>query len=313
MAFEGEHKDVADLKGRLRRETAARRFEELFQNLPIACLGFDASGTIHEWNRAAESLLRQLPGELLGKTLLQVLCSRRTKEELRLLIEQVYAGDHIEGRAWKIEGKNTDDIHLILNAFPNVDLSGSICGAILSCVDVTALEEANVKLLALASTDGLTGIANHRSFQEICAREIKRCARTKTPLSLVIMDVDHFKKYNDSFGHPAGDEVLRDVAKILTLCSRGSDVAARYGGEEFVVLLPDTDVEGAKICAERMRKAIECGTWTHREITVSIGASTLGAGIITQAELVATADKALYCSKLGGRNRVSHYLEAINF
>ena len=133
-----------------------------------------------------------------------------------------------------------------------------------------ALEEANARLHALATTDGLTGITNHRMFQETLHDEWRRFSREEPPLSLLLIDVDQFKAYNDTFGHPAGDAVLIQVAKILSDTARETDVVARYGGEEFVVILRGADAQDARSVGERFRGAIAEAQWPKRPITVSI-------------------------------------------
>jgi diguanylate cyclase (GGDEF)-like protein/PAS domain S-box-containing protein len=171
------------------------------------------------------------------------------------------------------------------------------------------LEEANARLRALATTDGLTGVQNHRAFQERLAEEFQRAVRYDRPLSIVMIDVDSFKQYNDTFGHPAGDVVLKRVASALQSCARATDTVARYGGEEFVVILPETDAAGAAEAAERMRRMIEGIPWEKRPVTVSVGISTTETEIDSTAELVEAADRALYMSKSRGRNRVTHAAE----
>lgn len=167
------------------------------------------------------------------------------------------------------------------------------------------LEALNAKLQALAVTDGLTGLKNHRAFQEKLAEEFDRSIRYHKQLSLLLLDVDKFKHYNDTFGHPAGDQVLKVVAALLQETVRSSDFVARYGGEEFVILLPETDSEGAACLAERVRQAVASHSWTNREVTVSIGAAALRPACSSPAELLEQADQALYASKTGGRNRVT--------
>ena len=169
------------------------------------------------------------------------------------------------------------------------------------------LEASNSRLADLATTDGLTGLRNHRSFQERLEQEWVSAVRYQTPLSVLLMDVDQFKQYNDAFGHPAGDDVLRQVGQTLQECARDSDFVARYGGEEFVVILPHTDISGAYALAERYRAAIADAGWPLRAITISIGAAGLSLTTRNQAALLEQADQALYLSKEQGRNRVSRW------
>jgi diguanylate cyclase (GGDEF)-like protein/putative nucleotidyltransferase with HDIG domain len=171
---------------------------------------------------------------------------------------------------------------------------------------VAELSDANARLESLATTDGLTGLVNHRALQEQLKEEHDRAVRHHTPLSILMLDVDNFKPYNDAYGHPAGDVVLRQVAQVLQETARTGDGVARYGGEEFVALLPGADVEEAKTVAERFRHAIETVAWKERGITVSIGAATLAPTTVHPDALLADADTALYRSKYRGRNCVTH-------
>lgn len=167
------------------------------------------------------------------------------------------------------------------------------------------LEEVNGRLKSLASTDGLTGIKNRRAFEERLEQEVSRAHRYGHPVSLLLVDVDHFKAFNDRFGHPKGDEVLRTVGRLLTRAVRSTDFVARYGGEEFAVILPSTEVAQARELAERLRAAVEEAVWADREITVSVGVASFSERVGSSEELIAEADRALYFSKKGGRNRVS--------
>jgi diguanylate cyclase (GGDEF)-like protein len=169
-----------------------------------------------------------------------------------------------------------------------------------------ALEEANARLSELATIDGLTGVRNRRAFEMRLAEEITRSTRYEIPLSLLLLDVDQFKSYNDSFGHLAGDEVLRSVACVLSQEARATDLVARYGGEEFALVLPNTDAGGAVIMAERLRAAIELSSWPLRPVTASFGAATFSPAINTSPTLIGAADQALYTAKASGRNRVMH-------
>lgn len=167
------------------------------------------------------------------------------------------------------------------------------------------------RLLQLLSTkaqlDGLTGLWNRAHFDQRLHEETQRATRTTTPLSVAIVDCDHFKSINDTFGHPAGDAVLQGVAKILKHECRATDIVCRYGGEEFVILMPSTKpADAAQVC-ERIRAALEASTWPRhpeRKVTASFGVCGATAPANGQA-LVDAADKNLYASKKGGRNRVT--------
>ncbi len=166
-----------------------------------------------------------------------------------------------------------------------------------------SLAAANKILSALATTDGMTGLANHRAFQEELVRQTARAQRTSAPLSVLLIDVDLFKQYNDSFGHPAGDEVLREVAQILKETVREGDLPARYGGEEFSVVLPDTEAMTAAQVAARIRAAVSQTMFSHRAITVSIGVAQ-HIHVESPGMLVKRADMALYEAKKSGRDSV---------
>jgi diguanylate cyclase (GGDEF)-like protein len=174
------------------------------------------------------------------------------------------------------------------------------------------LISANAQLAELARTDGLTGLLNRRGFDESLSREWRRCQRKGQPISLMMIDADHFKAYNDHFGHQAGDGVLRALGScILAHIRRPGDVAARYGGEEFALVLPDTDLPGASKVAEAIRAGVESLELPHADgvavvVTVSIGVGFVAAGGLGSADdLVAAADGALYESKSAGRNRMT--------
>ena len=166
------------------------------------------------------------------------------------------------------------------------------------------LEAANVELAAQRNTDALTGIPNRGAFDRRLDEEVLRAQRYGSSLSLVMLDVDRFKDYNDSFGHAAGDKVLKAVAGMLREISRTSDFVARFGGEEFTAILPGTSLRGASIMSERFRHGIAAATWEGRRVTVSVGVAEL-ADSDTRQSLLTRADEALYEAKSRGRNCVA--------
>lgn len=174
------------------------------------------------------------------------------------------------------------------------------------------LEAANAQLQRLATTDGLTGLHNRRAFHTRLNEEVERAERHGHDMSLLIMDVDHFKQVNDVFGHPVGDKVLQRIAQVLSSNARDYDFAARIGGEEFAVILPETNEEEAIAIAERLRERITTVSFPGRQITASVGVATLSLNSLTgdtepdEMWFIKAADAALYHSKQNGRNRVTH-------
>jgi diguanylate cyclase (GGDEF)-like protein/PAS domain S-box-containing protein len=191
--------------------------------------------------------------------------------------------------------------------------TGEITGVVAISRDMTEHKDLEQKLASLATLDGLTGIANRRHFDEHLEKEWARARRDGTPLALLLIDVDHFKKYNDRYGHQAGDACLKSVAQALAAqARRPADVAARYGGEEFVLLLPDTDRAGCELVGSRIRDSFADLGIDHesnlpsKKVTVSIGGAIAAFhdAKASSSSLVETADRALYSAKDEGRDRL---------
>lgn len=163
------------------------------------------------------------------------------------------------------------------------------------------------RLLESSITDALTGLYNYRYFQEAFYRELKRSKRYRHTLSLLILDLDDFKSYNDAYGHPAGDRALRETARLLVENTRDIDIVCRYGGEEFTIVLPATDKKGARILGEKLRRRIEEHAFPHAGITVSGGISSFPEDGLTTEQLLANADDALYQAKNFIKNAVCYY------
>jgi diguanylate cyclase (GGDEF)-like protein len=173
-------------------------------------------------------------------------------------------------------------------------------------LEVVALYD-NMKVMAV--TDGLTGLYNHREFYQALRRELERARRYRHTLSLLMIDVDDFKRFNDRFGHPAGDIALRDIADLLRKCARTTDIIARYGGEELAVILPESTPGGALMVAERIKSEVAGHNFIHDasdpvHLTVSIGIYSSVNGEVSEDQIVSLADEASYVAKKAGKNRV---------
>jgi two-component system, cell cycle response regulator len=316
-------------------ELASQRFEELFNGLPVACFTFDNEGLVYEWNRAAEALFELPAHDAFQNPVTSVFADEEHPVWNEEVLTRVMCGEAITNIEWIHLRPDGTVVELCTNLLPIRGTMGGNLGGISVCLDVTerkkgqrmieeqmvtinqyaeelqhereSLMAANERLGKLALTDGLTNLWNHRHFQEQLSRACKDVGRRKRPLSLVMIDVDRFKQYNDAHGHPAGDAVLKTVANILKATTREGFGAARYGGEEFVLFLDDTSRDGAMIVAERLRSAMAGFGWTESPVTASFGVSTCDDADAKPEVLIGQADEALYVSKVTGRNRVTHY------
>ena len=448
-------------------EQAARRFEELFQGLPVACVGFSDEGLVFEWNRSSSDLFGYEAYQVLHAKLWNHIADHAFTRRGASIVRQVFLGKEFRNTEWEYTRPDGRRRQILGHLFPLRGVDGRILGGIAACLDVTdrkraeeelrtseklfkdlidslhegvllydergrilianrqaglllgapqasmigqsienlrddfldadskpitasqlpyrqclksgkpienacvgfrghpgrssefhwfnvsaiplfraeekspygvlssfseitdrleheeqlnshvkalaaahhelkerqaLLEQANAQLEALAVTDGLTGLFNHRAFQE----RLEELARDSDELSLVLIDVDNFKHYNDAFGHPEGDGVLRRVAIMLRESVRDKEVTARYGGEEFAIILPGLDAEAARLFGEELCQAIARSPWPNRSVTISAGVATLTPSCSTPACLIRAADEALYASKHTGRNRSTH-------
>ncbi len=295
---------------------------------PMAMMLIDGRGTIEFVNRVAEELFGYARAELTGRPieLLVPEAQRAQHAKLREAFQRAPAARLMGARrdlvARRRDGTEIsveiglNPIHtahetLVLSAI--VDLTERNLAARRIAQQARRLEEANARLTEIAATDGLTGVWNRRAFLHQLEIQMQFALRTSRPLSLLMLDVDWFKAYNDEHGHLAGDAVLKQFAAVLREQARRSDYVARIGGEEFAVILPETDRAGAVRLGERFRLAIERQTWSQRAITASIGATTARTADGQRelepnwrSQLLTSADQALYASKTGGRNRLSH-------
>lgn len=215
-------------------------------------------------------------------------------------------------RKWLDDGHSTIPETIVykertLNVYASTILApdGHISGSAALIRDITEEKRLEEELRKLSTTDGLTGLYNRRHLDQTLEKELSRAQRYKENLSVIMIDVDHFKRFNDLYGHEKGDRVLEAVAQAAQHCLRKTDIACRYGGEEFLLILPSTDQEGAAVVAERIREGIEAMIVEEVKVTVSLGVAAFPESAAPTPEaLVGAADKALYDAKRGGRNQV---------
>lgn len=311
--------------------TPMPHFNGWLEAAPNALVILDGAGRIIFANTHAEQMFGYARAELLGLPVKMLLAERFRDDHAALLAEYSAAGharplsgdldlcgQKKDGSEFPVDVRfghsTTSDASLVMGIFHDItDLKRHE-----EHIEEQSrqLREANARLEELAMQDGLTGLHNHRAFRKKLEEEFRRAARYQTPLSVLMLDLDYFKSFNDSFGHAAGDGVLRSVARLLEGIARATDFVARYGGEEFVILLPYTGRAGATVLADRFRSAIEKAAWQDRAITISVGAATFdpAAGFQGKSDppagaddaLVEAADRALYGSKRRGRNCVTH-------
>ncbi len=287
--------------------------ERVFDASPLALCVLDPALRIIMANEAAMSILKADRADLSNKSVLDFLPAAAGL--LQNCLDLAKKGSALPDRQMSWRGAH---YHLSFGVTRNA--GGHVTELFVTALDVTRrakierqLRDARRSLVATSRHDHLTGLLNRRGFDAAFHREVRRARRQRTALSLVSIDIDWFKAYNDTLGHPAGDKCLRLVACALRAClQRAGDAASRYGGEEFVIILPDTDVDGALAVAEKCRRALDGLDIPHPgspkgRVTVSIGVCTTNADGLTAndaAALMERTDRALYEAKNRGRDRV---------
>lgn len=331
--LEKAHETLQDINGNL--IVASRRFAELFNGLPVACFTFDETGIVHEWNRAAEAQFGIPSFKAFLQPVWDVLGTHGNDFWTPSRVQEIvmhFGSPEVE---WSYHSAFGTERYFVTTVFALRNEEGEFVGGIAANQDITerkrsqkrieeqmtqisemmqemevqklALVDANRQLAVQADTDGLTGLLNHRRFQGDLEQVYNEAVANNKPLSVILLDVDYFKAYNDSFGHQSGDDVLKKFAQILRASSRKNEMVARYGGEEFAIILEGCPLEAAIRAAERFRVAVESSQWDHRPITASFGVATNCGQATSPKELLVQADQALYQSKKDGRNRVTHY------
>lgn len=302
----------------------------LMEHLVVPTFVIDADCRVIIWNRACERLTGVAAGEVLGTRehwrgfygeprpcLADLVAQGRTAEIDALYTDHDHAGEYAipahgrQAQNWCVMPQAGTRLYLAIDAGPIYDDAGQLVAVVETLRDITAQKQAQDALQYLATHDGLTSVANRRWFDDTLDIEWRRASRESRALSLLMIDVDYFKRYNDAYGHQGGDECLRRIAAAMSgVVKRAGDAVARYGGEEFAVLLPATGPKSALAIAERICAAVQALRLPHAQseiadhVTVSIGVATVqAANDGMPAHLVAAADAALYRAKLAGRNR----------
>lgn len=327
VGYHGIARNITNLQlAELAIKESVRQLSQIVDGSPIPTYVIDAEHRVTHWNRACEKLTGLSRSAVLGGTdawkafyaeprpLIADLVVLGSKEEAIAehhpnFCRSVLISDGVEAEAF-FPNMGEDGRWLHFTAAPLRDFELKLTGAIETLQDITDQRKAQSALEQLASRDGLTGIANRRCFDETIDLEWTRRRTDSQCLSLLMLDIDHFKAYNDTYGHPAGDRCLQQIANALEqLLLRPNDNVARFGGEEFAVILPGSDAEGAIVVAERILDRVAELAIPHSgeeggHVTLSIGISTSQTRTDMSLEsLISSADKALYKAKQGGRNR----------
>lgn len=294
---------------------------DVLQNIDAGLIVLDTAMHVQLWNAFMQNHSALMPDEAMGKSLFE-LFPELPEDWFRRKVQTVFelhnsAFTTWEQRPYLFRFPNYRPVtgmapHMYQNCtiIPLRDPRGAVSHICLIIYDVTEEAISRLQLQRLSSTDNLTGLLNRNSMERKLLEQFKRYQRNKRPASLLMLDIDHFKAVNDTYGHPAGDEVIRVIADVLKNGVRDIDAAGRFGGEEFQVALEDTDAEGAYVVAERLRKQVENTLVTHGadiRFTISLGIAELHPSIINPATWLEAADKALYQAKEGGRNQAVIY------
>lgn len=297
-------------------------FQAIFENAPIGITLIDKNGTPMISNKKLQEMLGYTEMELSTMPFSKFSHPDDAALNMKLLNELLEGTiDHylLEKRYFRKDGQVVWG-NVTSSLFPDFnDGSTYVIGMVNDITErkITEqqLQEAYQEMEYLSNRDGLTGIANRRYFDDYLVREYANSFKYSKPLSLIMVDIDFFKQYNDKYGHLNGDECLKQIASTLEkTINRSRDLVARYGGEEFVIVLPETDNIGGSIVAEKIRSSVEklniphIGSNISKYLTVSVGVSTLiSDSKLIPENLILEADKALYLAKQKGRNRIETY------
>jgi diguanylate cyclase (GGDEF)-like protein len=300
---------------------------DMLQNIDVGLVVLNKNNEVQLWNSFMENHSGLIATETRNRNLFEIF-PEIEKDWFQHKVESVFqlktrAFSIWEQRPYIFKFRNYRPITGVakfmyqnISIFPIVSTTGQVENICIIVYDVTdvatnrdALEDANLQLEKLSRTDKLTGLNNRGYWQECQEKEFAHYSRYKNEICLVIFDIDHFKNVNDTYGHQAGDEVIRQCSAAFKACARDVDINGRYGGEEFVVLLTETAADGAMIFAERLRKTIDALVVKHDDLRIkfqiSLGICQLSEKIKSPGQWLELADQALYKSKENGRNQTN--------
>ncbi|MFT6987090.1 MAG: diguanylate cyclase [Psychromonas sp.] len=299
---------------------------DMVQNIDIGLVVIDLNMNVKVWNGFMENHSGLLAAHIMDRKLTELFDDipevwlQQKMNSVYLLKNKAFTTWEQRPFLFKFKSyrpitSSAEFMYQNVTFLPLTDIVGNVTQICMIIYDVTdvainkkAFQQANTQLKHLSHTDTLTQLNNQGYWRECCFREYKRHTRTQQPSALIMLDIDFFKKVNDTYGHPFGDEVIREVANCLRKNMRETDIAGRYGGEEFTLILVDTDLKSARLVAERIRLAIEKFDFYYQgelvKVTVSLGISHITGNIPDYETWLKTADLGLYIAKNSGRNQI---------
>jgi len=306
---------------------------EMLHNIDFGWVVLDKEYKIQIFNGFMENHSGLLPREAKGKLLFELFDEipqdwfERKAESVFLLKNKAFTIWEQRPYLFKFNSYrpvtgSSDFMYQNTTFIPLMSSTGEVSHLCLLVYDVTdnavnkmSLEKANEELAILSQTDGLTQLFNREHWENCLQAEYKRWTRSQHSSSLVMLDIDHFKKVNDTYGHVVGDEVIRHLSSVIREHARETDVSGRYGGEEFVILLADTPLKNAYVFAERLRREVEISITKFNDIdlkyTISIGLAEIEPSIKSYEAWIECADAALYKAKESGRNKISMHPKSV--
>ena len=288
------------------RNAEVRRLAALVEHSHEAIFGLDREGVVLSWNPGAERLFGYAAREAIGERVRDLLGTDPADSDA--IGERVRGGESIVGLEAQRRHRDGHTIDVSFTIAPLRDAVGTVTGAAVISRDISERRRVEDQLRHLAEVDPVTQLYNRRRFDQELQRQLDYTERYGRPGAVILLDLDHFKLVNDSYGHAAGDDVLRAVASALRRATRRSDTVARLGGDEFAVLLPESSEEEVDVVARRLLEAIADGEATGFDVKARAGVALFGSGDpMSASDLIVAADAALLDAKEQGRGRIAHY------